>query len=708
MHHNARIFAYSAIATSLIFGSVFVSGCGDSGSTTPAFPTSSSTSTPSTEPTPNDPNTPNTPSTPSTPDNPNTPSTPNPEQPTEEDTRQISLQFDSKSVAELQNLKITKARYLVAKDLDDGEGQAKLLEGTLNLDSEAKEMAIKDVPQDANTITCFYYNDQDKVAAVSSTRLKLDPTQTQSSLSKVALGKLAKVETEEVDTAIHSVKDATWELQSDKTETTKDGYITYTLKLVTADDVVIDDVIGLINEIDLPQVDDKPLMTRNPSIIGRFDIVQSAEGEHSINAAIKTTGGEVSNSSTTFKVSKEDYVREFSYNPQDNTVTPPITIPLTLLFNNRENPYVISPFCYNLGFIQSLEFYPNNQKNYVFDYKTDPEKYVAANCLATVAQVSEKIQAIISNGVHNDRKFNHKDEFSVAIEPYELNENYMKIGSYYSTTYRPNYDKHVNPTLYSNGALITFPYAPNENDQNIYAGASGEIVARETGAFILKNVIGQPFPLEDAMPTTAGEFPCFEEAFKDIVALYISSQNIDVCRLAVKQCQGNWRKVNCLSSIGEELGQYNKRDCLRQLINSDEWRENLNIKIDPNTKSKVSNNEHLTASLIFSGAFYDIMTSIAQRNIDAGMDSAIALKNAGQEAMELLMWGLGDMDKVYMHFDYNQKFMYRRAAIAMLKVDAKYNGCRDQNIIDEAMRSRKILFDGDNASTVIHRDDLVD
>lgn len=61
MNKKARVFAYSAIANSLIFGSAFISGCGDSGSTTPAFPTSSSTSNPSTEPTPNDPSTPTTP-----------------------------------------------------------------------------------------------------------------------------------------------------------------------------------------------------------------------------------------------------------------------------------------------------------------------------------------------------------------------------------------------------------------------------------------------------------------------------------------------------------------------------------------------------------------------------------------------------------------------------------------------------------------------
>lgn len=702
MNKKARVFAYSAIATSLIFGSAFISGCGDSGSTTPAFPASSSTSTPSTEPTPNDPSTPTTPATPST------PNTPNPEQPTEEESRQISLQFDSKSVAELQNLKVVKARYLVAKDLDDGEGQAKLLEGTLNLDSEAKEMAIKDVPQDANTITCFYYNDEDKVAAVSSTRLKLDQTQTQSSLGKVALGKLAKVETEEVDTAIHSVKGARWELQPDKTETAKGGYITCTLKLITADNVVIDDVIGLVDEIDLPQVAGEALMIRDPYRIGRFDIVQSSGGDYSINVTIKTANGNVSNSSGAFQVAR-NHLWEFSYNPQDNTVMPPTTVSFTL--DNAGVEYELAPYRGSSGFTQYFEFYPNSQKNYVFDYKTDPEKYVAANCLATIIQTSEKITAILSNGCRNGSKFSHIDVFSTAIEPYELNEAYMKIGGYYSTTYRPEPDVRLNPHLYGNGSLITLPYAPNENGQNIYAGASGEIVARETGAFILGDMIKHPFPCRDDLQILMGEIPCFEEAFKDIVALYMSSQNIDVCRLAVKQCQGNWRKVNCLSSIGEEVGQYNKRDCLRQLINNDKWREGINCNktINYDTLEVISGkSEHLTASLIFSGAFYDIMTGIAQRNIDAGMDSAIALKAAGQEAMELLMWGLGDMEKGEFdnQFQLAQKFVYRRAAIAMLKVDAKYNGCRAQNIIDEVMRSRNILLDGDDASTVIDRNEL--
>lgn len=286
----------------------------------------------------------------------------------------------------------------------------------------------------------------------------------------------------------------------------------------------------------------------------------------------------------------------------------------------------------------------------------------------------------------------------------------MKIGGYYST-YRPEPDVRLNPHLYANDSLITLTYAPNENGQNVYAGASGEIVARETGAFILGDMIHYPFPCRDGLQIFMGEIPCFEEAFKDIVALYMSSQNIDVCRLAVKQCQGNWRKVNCLSSIGEEVGQYSKRDCLRQLINNDKWREGINCNktINYDTLEVISGkSEHLTASLIFSGAFYDIMTGIAQRNIDAGMDSAIALKTAGQEAMELLMWGLGDIDmgEFDNKFQLAQKFVYRRTAIAMLKIDAKYNGGRDKNIINEVMRSRNILLDGDDASTVIDRNEL--
>ena len=697
MNKKARIFAYSAIATSLIFGSVFVSGCGDSGSTTPAFPTSSSTSTPSTQPTPNDPDTPSTPSTPSTPNTPNTPSTPNPEQPTEEDTRQISLQFDSKSVAELQNLKVAKARYLVAKDLDDGEGQAKLLEGTLNLDSEAKEMAIKDVPQDANTITCFYYNDEDKVAAVSSTRLKLNPTQTQSSLGKVALGKLAKVETEEVDTTIHSVEGARWELQSDKTETTKGGYITYTLKLITADNVVIDDVIGLIDEIDLPKITGKTIMTRDPYRIGRFDIIQSANGDYSIKVTIKTANGDIINTSEAFAVNPDRYLWEFSYNPQDNTVMQPTTVFIRL--RNSGSIDENTPFN-SAGFAGGFDFYPNSQRNYVFDYKTDPEKYVAANCLATATLVSEKMRAISSG---------HSEVESMML-PYELNEEYMKIGDYYfnySDEYKPkNWLVHC-----FDDVIVSFPYATNENGKNIYTGASGEIVARGVASSVLGNISSHEYPCKaDALAYFRGEFPCFEEAFKDIVALYMSSQNIDVCRLAVEQCQGNWRKVNCLSSIGEEVGQYNKRDCLRQLINDDKWREGINCnKFDPDTKEIIpSKSEHLTASLIFSGAFYDIMTGIAQRNIDAGMDSAIALKNAGQEAMELLVTGL-EYNRTcgYLYaLMPSQKFIYRRVAIAMLQMDAKNNGCRATDIITKVMKERKILQEGDNASTIIPEKEL--
>ena len=681
MHHNARIFAYSAIATSLIFGSVFVSGCGDSGSTTPAFPTSSSTSTPSTEPTPNDPNTPNTPSTPSTPDNPNTPSTPNPEQPTEEDTRQISLQFDSKSVAELQNLKITKARYLVAKDLDDGEGQAKLLEGTLNLDSEAKEMAIKDVPQDANTITYFYYNEDNELAAAGLTRLKLDKTQTQSSLGKVALGKLAKAETEEIDTTIHSVKDATWELKSNKAEVAKDEYVTYTLKLITDDNTVIDNVIGLTDsELDIPQIDGKDCLVPDAeNIIGRYQVVddQLSKLEVGLRLVITDSGiKEIKPNRAVFLVGR-DYMWEFSYNSQDNTVCSPTTVSLKL--SNYDSQSATAPKRNDIEFISGFEFYPNSQKNYVFSYKENPLEYVSANCIATALLAEDRMVAILSdyaspeNGVGTD----------VAIKPYELDE--TSIVSYGSYSYL---DK-------VNFATLVFPFAKRDNGTEVFSGASGEIAARGIGSHILSGIAScNGYPILSTSLSSEKDFPAFEEAFKDILALYMSSQDIDVCRLAVKQCQGDWKKSNCLAALGEEIGRYGGRDCLRLLINDYQWSN------DGRTVSKdFTTLDYQEWGLIFSGAYYDIMTGIAQRNIDAGMDSALALKAAGQEAMELLVKGLHSHD-LRMHND-QDSYMYRKVAIAMLKIDAQSNGGRNTEIITKVMKERKILQEDDSASTVL-------
>ena len=677
MNKKARIFAYSAIATSFIFGSVFVSGCGDSGSTTPAFPTSSSTSTPSTEPTPNDPNTPNTPSTPSTPDNPNTPSTPNPEQPTEEDTRQISLQFDSKSVAELQNLKVAKARYLVAKDLDDGEGQAKLLEGTLSLDSEAKEMAIKDVPQDANTITCFYYNESNELAAASFTRLKLDNTKLQQ-----RLGKLAKNDIEQTETSVHSVKDATWELKSNKAEVAKDEYVTYTLKLVTADNTVIDDVIGLADsELNIPQINGKDCLVADAeNILGRYQVVddQLSKLEVGVKLVITDSGiKEIKPDRAVFLVGR-DYMWEFSYNSQDNTVCSPTTVSLKL--SNYDSESATAPKRNYIEFISGFEFYPNSQKNYVFSYKENPLEYVSANCIATALLAEDRMVAILSdyaspeNGVGTD----------AAIKPYELDETSMVNYGSYSYLDKVNF------------VTLVFPFAKRENSTEVFSGASGEIAARGIGSHILSGIArcsGYPI-LKTTSLSSEKDFPAFEEAFKDILALYMSSQDIDVCRLAVKQCQGDWRKSNCLAALGEEIGRYGGHDCLRLLINDRQWSN------DGRAVSKdFTTLDYQKWGLIFSGAYYDIMTSIAQRNIDAGMDSALALKAAGQEAMELLVKGLHSHD-LRMHND-QDSYMYRKVAIAMLKIDAQSNGGRNTEIITKVMKERKILQEDDSASTVL-------
>ena len=169
-----------------------------------------------------------------------------------------------------------------------------------------------------------------------------------------------------------------------------------------------------------------------------------------------------------------------------------------------------------------------------------------------------------------------------------------------------------------------------------------------------------------------------------------------VC-LAVSQCQGDWRRTNCLAAIGEELGQYNGKDCARLLINDNKWSE------EGRSSSDYSLSDYQEWALIFSGAYYDVMTGIAQRNIDAGMDSAIALKEAGQEAMELLVKGLTYSENSY-HGPITgayDSYIYRKVAIAMLKVDAKENGCRAKDIITKVMRSRNILQEGDDASTIL-------
>lgn len=495
-----------------------ISGCGDSGSTTPAFP-NSSTSTPSTDPTPNDPNTPNTPSTPSTPDTPNEPTpNPTPDQPAEEEGRQISLQFGAQSAAELANLKITKARYLVAKDLDDG--QEKLMEGSLNLNSETKEMTIKDVPEEANTITCFYYNEEGKVSAASHTRLKRNQAQTQSALGKVALGKLAKSETEEAETTIHSVKDATWELKSDKDKAVKDEYITYTLKLITADNTVIDNVIGLTDQsIEIPQINGKDCLVPDTTenVVGRYKLVDAGDNGVGVIVRIDTDGG-VQYIVPKYEVflAGNDYLWEFSYNSQDSTVATPSTVFLKLSTcrASYEVDEATSPRRDYIKFIKNFDFYPNAQKNYVFNFQDTPLEYVSANCMATALLAEDRIKEIIGSPTIGT---------IVSLKPYEENESYMQnCGSHY---YRGKSSE-----VYNISHILSFAFAENSSGKKVYSGSSGELAARGVGSFILSALVSSGYP---CMESSKGEkdFASFEEAFNDILALYMSSQDINACRL---------------------------------------------------------------------------------------------------------------------------------------------------------------------------------
>ena len=307
-----------------------------------------------------------------------------------------------------------------------------------------------------------------------------------------------------------------------------------------------------------------------------------------------------------------------------------------------------------------LELKPNDEGTYTF--KPGTKKHAAAASMVTVQKTIDEMSA----------KFG-KLNWAFGAEKIGLN---------------PDAGTDFNAYYTRDGGSLNFFHGNDRAAKNVvYSGASGEVVSHEVGHAVLDAV--RPGYFDTWKTDTNG----FHEAFGDLTALYMSTQDDAACALAVQETGGDLHKPSCLSRTGEQLGRAinaaygtpdkDGHDCVRSLINDCKWQ-------DPNTVGKddpsLSTEMH-SWSRIFSGANYDILADITAKNIADGMNPAEAIKAAGDTSMTLL----AEAVKMAPAHDAS----YKDIALLMLKADDN-NGGAYHDIILNNMRERNILGAGDD------------
>ena len=223
----------------------------------------------------------------------------------------------------------------------------------------------------------------------------------------------------------------------------------------------------------------------------------------------------------------------------------------------------------------------------------------------------------------------------------------------------------------------------------VMSGESGEVVSHEVGHAMLDGL--RPGYLQAWSPDPGG----FHESFADCMGMFMATQDDRVCDLVARQTGGDLTKQNCLAATGEELGQTINNAAgknstggtyIRNAINDFKWQDPSTLPERPASRDQLGTEMH-SWSRVFTGAVYDVMTGIVNRNMAEGMEPAAAIKAAGADMIELY----GNLLKEAPRGD----FTYEQMANCMLKADSEYMDGRNGSLIRDSFTNRRILPEGE-------------
>ncbi|MBM3461034.1 MAG: hypothetical protein FJX76_02935 [Armatimonadetes bacterium] len=234
------------------------------------------------------------------------------------------------------------------------------------------------------------------------------------------------------------------------------------------------------------------------------------------------------------------------------------------------------------------------------------------------------------------------------------------------------------------GGLSFFHAKDPVTGQVVYSGDSGEVTSHEAGHAILDAL--RPGWLMAWSPDPAA----FHESFGDVVAILVSLHDGPTLDKLVEQTGGDLTKPNLVANNGENMGIVINHTAGKNVTGGDYGRTaRNNFKwADPSTLPHRGGPDQLGSeshsfSRLWTGAFYDVLTSLAAANQAAGMSPKDALRAAGDKGVRMY----ANLMKMAPQGD----FTYRELAQAMVRADQKHNGGKNVDVLTKVFTDRQIL-----------------
>ncbi|MBS2034906.1 hypothetical protein JST97_07955 [bacterium] len=249
----------------------------------------------------------------------------------------------------------------------------------------------------------------------------------------------------------------------------------------------------------------------------------------------------------------------------------------------------------------------------------------------------------------------------------------------------PNGGKDFNAFYSRNNGTVNF-FAEEDPifGRPVFSGASGEIVAHETGHAILDAIRPEYFG------SFRSDVGAFHESFGDMLAIHMSLLDERVIKRVLVQTGGDLKKPNIAAYMAEELAQglNNKKgtnatggDYLRNANNNFTWAEPKSLP-EKGGPDKLGWEIH-DFSRLWTASHYDLLNAMVQQRIQSGAAPDVALRESNKELLGMLANLLKEAPR--------GDFTYKDMAIAFIKSDKLHAEGKHAEMIQKVFTDRKIL-----------------
>lgn len=241
------------------------------------------------------------------------------------------------------------------------------------------------------------------------------------------------------------------------------------------------------------------------------------------------------------------------------------------------------------------------------------------------------------------------------------------------------------------GSLNFFSFTDPLTNETLRTGDASDIVSHETGHALLDAI------RHDYISAGSVSSSGFHESFGDMTAMLVALHDDTVLNKLWEQTHGDLTVPNVVANLAEKLGDASAHmsgspdgpGYLRNAINPYKYADQHFLPmVDPKTPNSAPGQEAHAYSNLFTGAFYDIFSTIyGAATGDASTSFKDSVAKARDVAGKLLYKG--------MEFAPVGDISYKSAALAMIKADEVDNGGAYRPVLEAVFKDRQILSDDD-------------